>query len=761
MSIGFGRHGWAERLALASVRAPKRTMLAWALISVVTSLGAVRLQIDTATSSFLDRSGPAWQSYQLSTSLFGGDEFIVVSVKGDEPFDSKALGVVRELSQRFQDIEQVRRVDSISTVSLIVRGEGGLVDLSPALRVDDPSGKGLDQIASKVRSDPMVLGSLVSRDERAFAINVFLDRNVDAGRDRVVREIEKITKNLGVDVSGVPVFRTRVNTRTGLELAIFVPLTLVIVGLLIHFAFGAARAAALALGAAGIGTWVPVGAMGGSGIPISLSTSVLPPIMLALGCAYVVHILAAVNGLSKGAGLEEALARISRPVALSGITTAIGFLAMSTVPIGAIRELSSFGALGVMTVLGAALTIVPAMLTLFPLGHGRTARQSRTIQALGERLVGLCRGRAGQVAAISLSVGLVFGIGVSHLHVNTDIIRWFPEGSEIRDSYETIREQFAGITPVNVIVQATEGRVVTEPLVLDAIDELAAFVAGLPEVGRTLSLVDPLRQVRRVFEGSEKGSLPDSRALTEQYLAVLGSVQQVQDLVSDDRRYANLMIRADANSSAELMGLGRKIEEWWGEYGAQDFSATVTGIMYEFGRAEEAIALGQARGFGLAFLVVGMVLLLTFSSPRTSFLALVPNALPMVIVFGCMGYWGVPLDAATVCVASIALGIAVDDTIHIAVNYREEIARGRGQEGALREVMKRALLPMLLTTVAIGSGFLVLGLSEFTLIRHFGVMTSCIVVLCLVADLTLLPVLLKWSVRVRSDGVDPAGPRIR
>jgi predicted RND superfamily exporter protein len=116
--------------------------------------------------------------------------------------------------------------------------------------------------------------------------------------------------------------------------------------------------------------------------------------------------------------------------------------------------------------------------------------------------------------------------------------------------------------------------------------------------------------------------------------------------------------------------------------------------------------------------------------------------IPLGIAFGFMGLVGLPLDAATVCMGSLALGIAVDDTIHVVTRYGEEQRRGASPEQALGRCFGRVLPALVFTTVTIGAGFLVLGISQFTLIRNLGLVTAALVVLCLVADATLLPALL-------------------
>jgi hypothetical protein len=727
----------------ASVRHPRAACLAWGALAALAAPGVARLEIDTTTASFLDRTGPAWRVYQRSLARHGGDEFLTVAVEGRSPFDPQALREVDSLTQALAELPGVRRVDSLRTVPIVTAAPDGSLDLAPGLAAGPPQAPGeVEGLAARVRADRIAPRSLVSTDERVFAINVFLDGDVDGERDLAVVRVDRLLAGRDAWVSGVPVFRTEVNTRTGAELAAFLPLTLALVGLALRAAYGSLRAAGVGLVAAGAGTWVALGAMGATRRPLSLSTVVLPSILLAVGCAYVIHLLAVSRGVADPAALEDALARVAWPIALSGLTTVMGFLAMATVRVDAIRALATFGALGVFCVLAASLTLAPACLRLRPLGAGRVRLEAWLRGELRERLLRLVLGRPRAVLLAWTAAVALLGAGLARLDVETDIILWFPRGSDVREAYEAIRERLSGITPMNVLVESRDGTPVSDPRALAAIDALASYLEGRPEIGRALSVADPLRQLHAGFTGRPDAGLPGSRELVEQYLLLLSSVDRLADVIHPDRASANVLLRVDVNGSRHLLALARDVERWWAEHGAEGFTARTTGIMYEFARAEEEIAWGQLRGLWLAFLAVGAVILAVFRSPWPVFAALLPNLVPLVVAYGAMGFLRIPLDAATVCVGSVALGIAVDDTIHVATGYRDERALGLGPREALDATFARVLPPVVLTTVAITLGFAVLGASEFTLIRHFGLVTAGLMVLCLLADLLLLPVLL-------------------
>lgn len=736
-----------EGLVRLAVRHPGRTLAVWGLLLAITGIGIARLQIDTTTDSVLDRSGEEWAFYQSSQARFGGDEIVVVSLAGATPFDPERLREVERLTRAYERIPGVRRVDSLASVPLIRARPDGRLDLDPALGAGVPEGpEALQRLKEAVRADRIAPRSLISPDERVFAVNVILDQDFDGDYDELVTAIGDELPPEGARMSGVPVFRMAANGQTRREILLFVPLTGLAIALLLIVVYRSVAAVVIALSVGGIGSWMLAGAMGFAGFSISLVTMILPSVILALGCSYVMHVLSAADGARDPETLLAGLLPIALPVALSGLTTAIGFAVMGAVRIEEVRAVGAFGSLGVLAIVAASLSVAPALLRLWPLPPGRARLRDLCEGPLRRGLVAIAARHRGAALCGSALLLVVFGTGLFRLQVETDATRWFPPGHEVRDSYETIREQLSGISPVNVVLESQSGEPVTSPAVVSAIDGLASHLESLPEVGKAVSLADPLRQIHGGFGGDPGLPLPDSRQMIEQYLLLLESVEQIDDVVTGDRLGANVVLRADDNGSGPLLGIGTEAERWWAENGPPGIRPRATGIMYEFARAEDEIALGQIRGLLLALGAIAVVLLAAFRRASLAIVALIPNVVPILVVFGFMGLVGVPLDAGTVIVGSLALGIAVDDTVHLISAFERAREQGRGSIPALDAALARVTHPLLLTTVAVGVGFGLLGLSGFTLTRNLGLLIAGTMAICLLADTILLPALLR-SVR--------------
>ncbi len=258
-------------------------------------------------------------------------------------------------------------------------------------------------------------------------------------------------------------------------------------------------------------------------------------------------------------------------------------------------------------------------------------------------------------------------------------------------------------------------------------------------VGAIVSVVDPIRQVHGALTEDQRQPLPGEQDAIDQYLLLLDGVEHMADLISQDRKAAHVMIRADNNGSDDLLELAADAERWWEANGrGTGLTARATGIMREYARSERAIEDGQIVGLLFAGGAVFLVLCIVFRGPRLAGIAMVPNAMPILAAFGGMGLAGVALDAGTILVGTLALGIAVDDTIHVITAYQDT-----GSPGRMEAAISRVGSAIACTTVAVALGFAVLATSGFALIANLGLVTVAVMFVCLAADVTLLPALLE------------------
>ena len=722
-----------RRLVEVSLANPLATALGWLALAVLATPGVLSLRIETSTDSVLDRGTEAWSFYQSSQDSFGGDELVVVAISSSESFSYELLSEVVRLTEVLEQVDGVRRVDSLTTVPLIRRGIHGDLVLSPALADGVPaSSEARRSLFHQLADDRLAPRTLVSDDGTVVALNVFLDADLPRYFDDVLSDIVEAASAQSVRITGVPIFRTQINLRTGTEVSVFSILTVLVLIVCFRILFGSFGATLVPVLIGGIGGWLILGTMGWLNIPLSLSTMILPSILLALGCAYSTHIVFAMGNATGLADRHSAAGSVALPVALSGLTTAIGFGAIAAVPIEALQQVGGLGAIGALVTTASVLTLAPVLLDRWQVDT-RTGVGQSIIGDAGRRMILRATNYPRAVIAVCVAMGLAGALGLPSLSLETDATKWFSVGSEVRDAYDGIRRDLSGISPINIVIEGDEGRFITEPAVLQALDELSEFLRSHVDVGKVLSIADPLLSVHRVFD-PESSSI-DSRELAEQYMLLLSSEEQIWDFIEAGHQRANILIRVNDNGSHHLLNVAREAESWWSRNGVQGFHARATGIMFEFARAENKIARGQIFGMQLAIFCIGLLLLLIFRSWKLAGAALVVNVVPMLIAFGGMAWLGIPLDAGTVLVANLALGIAVDDTIHFAIVYQRETS--------LDATLTKVLPALSSTTIAVGAGFCILGFSEFAFTRNLGILTAVILALCFLADVFLLPCLLR------------------
>jgi predicted RND superfamily exporter protein len=702
-------------------------------------LGLTQLDVETSTSSVLSRHDPEWAFYQKTQERFGGDEFIAVMVESDPPLSLESLKHLANLTAAIEKIPGVRRVDSLATVPLIESSNESL-SLSPAVVDGEPTPSEIDLI-TRLQDDWAARESLLSSDGRNLGLNVFLEAGTEDDYERVLHAISHELSHRSAHLSGVPVFRVAADKRTRREITAFVPITVVTIALLLFLLFGSLRAVTIPLLCAAIGVVVVLGIMGASGISLSIGTMVLPSVLIALSCAYSMHLLtASVQAADESERLDRLL-EVALPISLSGLTTAIGFVAISFVRIDVVRQLGVVGAAGVLAVLSACLTAGPAMLRAWPVRQRRETMFRWVAPRLSDKLLTLANERPRILLGFWVVVAVMSVTGVPRVVIETDVIRWFAPDDPVRVSYGRIRDALSGISPINVVIEAPDGESVVSVSAIAAQFQMTRYLEAMPEVGRAISIADPISQLHEALQ-IEGGGLPENSALIEQYLLILESKGRLRDLITHDRAAANVVLRADDNGSSSLLVVAERAVEWWDLHGPAGYTARSTGIMYEFARSEEEIAWGQLKGLSFAVAAIAVILFAMFRSPLVSLVALLPNGIPVVCVFGMMGLFGIPLDAGTVAVGNLALGIAVDDTVHLLEGYQRRRSRGSSAADSLQETFYRVLPAIAFTTVVVALGFLVLSASGFLFVRNLGSLTAAIMVLCLLADTTLLPALL-------------------
>ncbi len=708
--------------------------------------GALRLRVDPSVERLLPANDPERGFWTEARALFGEHQTALVALPTNDVFTAESLARIDRITRALEKLPGVRRVVSVANASHVVEDEEGALVGSVGAEARDPAA--LERLRANVRENAVYRGVLVSRDERVAAFLVFFARQDDA--ELMARDYPGLIAEAAapdeVWVTGAPILQAATSRMLLRELSLVVPGALGVGALILGVAFGSLRGVLVPVATILLATLWTLGTLAWWGRPLNLVTVIVPVFVVAIGLAYAMHVLAEFYRTPAGEGRgREALSRrvrlgmagVSAPLLVAGATTAVGLLALALSPLSAVREFGLLAALGVAYTVVLCFTLVPAGLRL----SGRVSRGrapgERLFDRLASRLARFDLRRRGAVVGVGLLILAVGGVAATRIRVDASYVRDFPREHPARVHYESIDAAFGGASPLSIVIESGVDDTFTEPEVLAEVASLQRWLEAQPEVGGTTSLADHLAVIHRSMMGA--GLLPETQTLAKQLL-IFGGGEAIEGYADLRFRTTRIAVRTHIQSSEAVADLLGRIERRLAELPAP-LRARATGDAVLLSRTVDRIARGQILSVGLALVAIYLILAALFTSPWVGFLALLPNGVPLAIYFGLLGVAGLPLDPSSSVIACIALGIAVDDTIHYLVRFQEEARRHASESEATGRALRAVIRPISFTTLLLCASFLMLTASELRNQVQFGALAALTVGLAWVVDVTLTPAL--------------------
>jgi hydrophobe/amphiphile efflux-3 (HAE3) family protein len=713
----------------------------------------LRLKIETAIDKVLPHGSPDRVFYEDFQNRFGADNLIYLGMvlEDGDVFTTEHLERIKSLTRQIGEVDGVRRVISLSSAPDIRWEDGEL--LSGGIYDEVPEDEaGLLALRERVMSNPLHAGNLVSEDGQAVAFLVYPDemsepefrsRRIDLEIERVGRE--GAPPGAKILLAGGPPIKAETSRTLQRDLLTFLPVGYLLMSLVGWLAFRSARGVLLSLSAISFGIVWTFSLMALSGRSLNLVTFIVPLLIQAVGFAYAVHVVAEHDdALREGevgpTAVFHSLRRVAFPVLLTAATTAAGFASLTLSRIPAIREFGAFCTVGVVACTIASLTFVPAVQSLIRAPRVRPQPSQGGIERWAGRVASFdVRHRSG-ILATGAAVAAVAVFGLTRIEIGTSFVDNFMDDHPLRRAIETFDERLTGSMTIFLVLNSGEKNAFKDPVRLKQLRELQDWIESQPEVGSTTSLADFVMTVNQAFKRGDPAAfrVPDSRSLIAKYLFFFWS-DNLESLVDSSFSGADIQIRGPNLNSYEAVQLLDRIDAKVASI--PGLTGGTTGSLAVIARTMDEIAWGQAKSLSGATVIIFAILTVYFRSLRVAAWALVPNALPVLVYFGMLGLTGITLNVITSLIACIILGIAVDDTIHFLVRYRE-LAKISGDEteaaiAALRVVVR----PVTTTTAALCGGFSVLMASGLRHQVEFGILATALLAFAWVVDVTLTPAL--------------------
>ncbi len=726
------------------------------LTTAVLGWQAARVGFDNSIETYFQEDDI--EQYRRFLDLFGTDEIIAVAFDDADVFAPATLRLIDRISERLEELPHVRRVLSLTTAK-VVFGDEEAVYFDPLIREVPSSPEALTAIRRRALADPFVPGIVMSGDTRTAAVVAEIDHLIGEfdykaeliGRVRAfLGELEAETGRR-FRIGGTAVIDDALLRYTQRDQAVYLPLMALIITGLVFAMFRSLRMVAVPVAVVLVAMAWTYGFLGLLGYRINIVSTILSPLLLAVAIADSMHFIAdylheAAGGPGDRVGaIERSFENVLAPCFMTSVTTAAGLLALLTADLAPIREFGLVAAFGVLSAFLATVLLVPVLLSVIPYSRDHRARVRGGL--LARLLAWLGHWRQAWAAAVVAGVLLLAVpalVLLTRLTIGTNSLDYLKPDDPVRRSTEWIDRTIGGTASLEFLVEAGEEDALKRPELLRAMEAFQQFLRTAEGVTGVYSAADMVKSLNRAFHAGDQRyfAIPTSFEAVAQELFLVEGSEEIEELVTDDYATARIVARVEMAHSQELSHQMPETERRSAQIFGELARVTPTGMVRLMQRMEVYLLSSQIKSLSLAFVVISLLMLWMLRSVRLGLVALIANLSPIVFTLALMPVLGIPLDVGTVMIAVIALGLVVDDSIHLLSRFRVELAR----LGDARRAMARALVtvgrPVVYTSVALSLGFLVLVLASFNSMIHFGILSATVIALALVFDLVVLPAII-------------------
>lgn len=729
------------------------------LLAIIVLPNAIlpKLNINNAPSTFLPPDAPSRLLNDHVRTIFPDDEVIILLFEGVALFSDGFLEAYDQLSVDIGDLESVNNVITVTNQDHIEGTDEGFL-ISPLVDLEQLDDTHPSERLERAISDRFAKDTLVAADGSALAM-VVVPNNMDNSilNLRLEESILNLTKEHRLDgylhaVSGevtIDVAQMRMILRDNM---IFIPLT-VLVGLLLTWLLFRRLLAVVVTG-------LVTGAVVNSTIafyvlfnqPFNSISSILPPLLSALTIAVLVHVYnalqyASLRGLNGRERIQSAMNEVSRPALYSAITTAIGLASLGFSSIPPIRMFGLSAALGVCLIYLIVIHLLPPIFVQFDRQPWRKRQNGlQYMDRLVSALVGVgMRYPKAVIATVVLCLAVTAPL-ITRIKVETNLLEFFHTEHPLRVDTAHIEKKLSGTLPMEVVLTTEDSKLLLSPELLRQVREFQNWLEDRASVDKTLSAADFIEEMHWGFhaEDPQYRAIPDDPFLISQYLFVYDG-EDLYDFIDRDRFNTRIAISANVHGAKEIGELIEATEEYLGSTPAfqrPDIDWKISGAGRLFSDQEALLISGQSKSLAGALVLIFLLLLVSWRSLRDAALCMIPNLSPILLIFIVMGLMRINLDMATTMIASVAVGIAIDDTIHVYHGFIHRIKAGISPVTALARTYQKAGRAVMTTTLILCSQFLLLLASAFVPMGYFGLLSSIGLMAALVFDLLLLPAIL-------------------
>ncbi|HKA14574.1 MAG TPA: MMPL family transporter [Myxococcota bacterium] len=755
-------------------------------------------RIDNSYEAFFAPGDPSYRAYLSYRDDFGSDEISYLMYEAPDAaggvFDLAVMERIARLTKALEDeVPFVYEVKSVTNAELIEPTDDG-IRIRRVWRDFAHTQEAMDEARALFLSKPLYVGGLVTGDARFGALSIKMDRSSTDPPEQIrldpnggdslgnlypqvtsekIEEIIARPDYAGLrfyhsgDVPMNTAYNRIIEREDDLLMMISLAVIAAVLAVFVRTVVGVVGPL-LVVVIAVIGTTTFIAARGWK---LDMMFGQVPNILVTVGVAEAVHILIEFGTafrrlLDRRAALVHTMYLLGAPCLLTSLTTAVGFLALQVSPVVAIAHMAVYSAVGVVLAFAFTMTLVPALVsfgprTPRPRPGARTARagEQRMHRALAAVAAWNVRHRRAVIYGFA-AVSIASAVGIARLRVDSNWLDDFSDRVPLKGATSRIDSVMSGMSNLIYIFDTGKEDGIRDPAVLRAIDGLQREAERDDLVRKTYSIADIVKDLNQSFHDGDPAwfAIPDDRALVSQLLLLYETSggEDVQEWATTDFARANLELRLGIAPIRRTSDLAAHLDGYLARTPIPGVSVSLSGIGALWLELLDYIVASEIESFLYAFVLIGAMMCFIFRSVKTGMLSMIPNLWPILLTLGAMGWLRIPLDYNKVMIASVAMGIAVDDTIHFVSRCHHEFTERGSYAEALAAAMSDVGHAVAVTSLVLVLGFMVNVFSVLDANAKSGILLATTIATALLADLLLTPALL-----LAIEPFGPEGERVR
>jgi predicted RND superfamily exporter protein len=717
-------------------------------------------RLETNLDKYKPEDHPEFIASDEFEDLFGISDAVIVAIENDSDpngiYNQETLRKIDEISLALEELPEIAKgdVNSLATADNIKGSNFGL-EVDPFYQELPETEAEINELRASVEENKMISGRLAAEDGSAVLIMAELKAE-EIDRLELYQKIQAIVEpyregNENIYIAGQPVVEGTLANLMPQDMQQMIPIVIFVILFVLFLTLHSFKSTLLTMIVVLFSTIWAFGTMSYLEIPIYAVSTMIPVMLIALGVADGIHLLSHLNQEIKAHPERDKIELIKdmqqqlwKPVVMTSITTAAGFLSLLTSDVLPIRYFGLFTAVGVISAMFFSLIMIPAGLKVIGLPDLKIKKSGKKSadKNFFHKLSQFVRKNRKAVVIATIIITILAAYGASKIWIDSSMLSKFTEDEEISQADSFINDNFGGTTQLNLIFKAEANDTFKEPEYLKEVWELQKELETREMVGTTYSLNDYLRRINKVMneDQEEYNRVPELRDLVAQYLllySMSGDPEDLDRLIDYDYRQLHVQLNLKTDRTQEIKRIIAEIEDFTASSSLAEFEVEFAGSAYTNMIFSGLILEGQILSLAISLVGVFLLLSLLFKSFAAGLIGVLPIAVTAVVNFGLMGGIGVSLNTTTALISSIAVGMGIDYAIHLLSRYQYFGIQGFSKAETADKAINLSGRAITFNAVVVIAGFMVLTFSKFPPNRELGWLVSTALFVSLIGTLTL------------------------